>query len=71
MQIRIFETENELIAGMADYFIESANEKIATNQRFTVALSGGNSPKKLYALLASGNYKNKTRWEKTDFFFRG
>jgi 6-phosphogluconolactonase len=69
MEIRIFDSENELINSMAEYFVALANKTIAKGQRFSVALSGGNSPKKLYALLASDKYKNKLDWDKTDFFF--
>jgi 6-phosphogluconolactonase len=47
MQIRIFETEKELLTSIAEYFIELANKTLASELRFSVALSGGNSPKKL------------------------
>lgn len=67
--IHIFKTEQELLHAFADYFVKSAKEAIAIKSQFNVALSGGNSPKKLYELLASGSYKNKVDWEKVNFFF--
>lgn len=67
--IRIFESEIELLKAIADYFVQIANETVAMMQRFAVVLSGGNSPKKLYALLASDAYKNKVNWNEVDFFF--
>ena len=39
------------------------------NGKFSVALSGGSSPKKLYELLASADYKNKLDWQNVHFFF--
>lgn len=67
--IHIFKTENELITAAADYFVKTATQAIAKNHQFSVALSGGSSPKKLYKLLASDTYKNKVDWKKVSFFF--
>ena len=67
--IQIFKTEQELITAAADYFVETATHAIAKNHQFSVALSGGHSPQKLYAILASDNYKNKVDWKKVSFFF--
>ena len=39
-----------------------------TNGKFSVALSGGSTPKSLYALLASGSVPN-IPWDKIFFFF--
>ncbi|MDF2433389.1 MAG: 6-phosphogluconolactonase [Mucilaginibacter sp.] len=53
---------------MAAHFVKIANEEIAAKGKFSVALSGGSSPKKLYELLAS-SYADKVAWEKVYFFF--
>ncbi|SMB92623.1 6-phosphogluconolactonase [Hymenobacter roseosalivarius DSM 11622] len=68
-QLHIYPTPDEVLASLADYFVELANQAIATHGRFSVALSGGNSPKKLYELLASSPYRSRVIWEKVDFFF--
>ena len=44
---------------LANYFVEMAAESISSHGQFSVALSGGNSPKKLYELLASPALKIK------------
>ncbi|MBK0379794.1 6-phosphogluconolactonase [Mucilaginibacter segetis] len=68
MKINVFKTADEALENIADFFIKCGNEAIAKRDRFTVALSGGNSPKKLHALLVS-SYKDKIDWNKIWFFF--
>ena len=67
--VHIYKTEKELLNAIADYLVQSAKEFIETDGQFNVALSGGNSPKKLYQLLSSTLYKNKVEWKKVNFFF--
>jgi 6-phosphogluconolactonase len=68
MKLNIFDTEDEVLAALAKYFVDIADDAITKNGKFSVALSGGNSPKKLYTLLASA-YKEKVDWDKVYFFF--
>ena len=51
MGLNIFDTENEVLEALAEHFVKIANEAIAAQGKFSVALSGGNSPKKLHELL--------------------
>ncbi len=69
MQINIFTSEEEVLENLAAYFIASANNAIANKGKFSVVLSGGTSPQKLYELLSSGAFKEKVDWQKVDFFF--
>jgi len=69
MELNIFNTEDGILTALADYFVKVANESIAAKGKFTVALSGGNSPRKLYELLASTSYAGQVDWEKAYFFF--
>ena len=64
MKLNIFNTENEVLEALAAHFVKIANEAIAIRDKFSVALSGGSSPKKLYELLASLFYADKVEWEK-------
>lgn len=68
MKLHIYDTEAEVTAGLADFFIATVNATIRKNDECSVVLSGGNSPKKLYQLLAS-KYKSQTDWSKISFFF--
>jgi 6-phosphogluconolactonase len=68
MKLNIFNNENEVLAALAAHFVKIANESIAAHGKFSVALSGGNSPKKLHELLAS-SFHDKVEWDKVYFFF--
>ncbi|RRB06659.1 6-phosphogluconolactonase [Larkinella rosea] len=67
--LHIFETADATVMALADFFVRTARESIAETGRFSVALSGGSSPKKLYELLATPEYSTQVNWEKVDFFF--
>ncbi len=69
MNIKIFQTVEELNQFAAEKFIEIGNAAIEERNEFIVALAGGSTPKALYQLLASENYKNKIDWSKVFFFF--
>ena len=68
MKLNIFNTEAEVLEALAEHFAKIANDAIAANGKFSVALSGGSSPKKLYELLAE-TYADRVDWEKVYFFF--
>jgi 6-phosphogluconolactonase len=69
MKLNIFNSADEVLTALANYFVKIATESIAAKNKFTVALSGGSSPKKLYELLASTSYADHVDWEKVYFFF--
>ncbi|MEO6631499.1 MAG: 6-phosphogluconolactonase, partial [Mucilaginibacter sp.] len=68
MSLNIYNTADEVLTALAEYFVIIGSEAIGKNGKFSVALSGGSSPKKLYELLAS-NYHDQLDWEKVYFFF--
>jgi len=68
MKLNIFNNDNEVLSALAEHFVTVANDAIAAKGKFSVALSGGSSPKKLYELLAA-SYADKLDWQKVFFFF--
>lgn len=68
-KIKVFKTLDDMSQFAADKFITIGNRSIKKNGRFTVALSGGTTPKSLYHLLTTDEYKTKIDWEKVLFFF--
>lgn len=66
--IVVFDNPQSLICGLADQFVELAKSLIAASGRFTVALSGGSTPKGFYELLASNPYRTKVNWGKILLF---
>jgi 6-phosphogluconolactonase len=69
MELQIFKEVDELINALAETIRKVSQESIAARGQFNFVLSGGNSPRKLYELLASKFFKNKIDWDKTYFFF--
>ncbi|MDZ4836549.1 MAG: 6-phosphogluconolactonase [Candidatus Melainabacteria bacterium] len=67
--IHVFDTSKELIAKAAEDIVNAAARAVADHGHFTIALSGGSTPKPLYELLASAPLKYEMPWKKTFFFF--
>lgn len=67
--MHVYKTQAEVLHALADYIVKAAENAIAIRGRFTIALSGGNSPKGLHELLASSAYKSQVEWSKVYFFF--
>lgn len=67
--LRIYETVDELLEALADRIVVLANVAIDVKGAFTLVLSGGSSPKRLYELLASDAYRYLIDWTKVYFFF--
>jgi 6-phosphogluconolactonase len=63
--IEIFANAQELARGAAEYFVARSGEAVARKGFFTVALSGGSTPKALYQLLVDLDVP----WSKTHFFW--
>ena len=68
MEIHVFASEAVLIKAYGQYFIQKAQRAIEAKGQFNVVLSGGNSPRKVYGLLASG-FSKSLDWQKVFFFF--
>jgi len=68
MQLHKSKDIDQLSRDFADWLINYANAAIATKGSFSVALSGGSTPKKLHLLLASEPYAARTDWSKWHFF---
>jgi 6-phosphogluconolactonase len=66
--LNIYNTADEVLTALAEYFVIIGGEAITKNGKFSVALSGGSSPKKLYELLAS-SFHDQLDWGKAYFFF--
>ena len=53
----------------AELFQQNAQEQIAAHGRFTVALSGGSTPKAMFALLANEPYRSAIDWAHVYLFW--
>lgn len=68
MNLLIYKTQSELLEDLAQYIIKIANKAIDEQDCFNFVLTGGNSPKALYEMLAN-TYRDKIDWTKVYFFF--
>lgn len=53
----------------AEKFVSMARDALDKNGKFTVALAGGSTPKSLYNLLASEEFRSQIDWKRVFFFF--
>ena len=53
----------------AERFAKAADEAIRVGGRFSACLSGGSTPRSVYELLASDQYRNHVDWSRTHIFF--
>ena len=67
-EIRILSSKDDLFQAAADEFANLAQSTVRERGRFTVALSGGSTPKGMHELLSSGAFP-KIPWDKVFFFF--
>src|SRR5918993_4827387 len=59
----------ELSRQSAERFSQLADQSVEASGRFTVALSGGSTPKHLYSLLGSPDYKERIPWNNVHLFW--
>lgn len=69
MNIGIYPDIDALSREAAQYVVRVANESIVTHGRFSIALSGGTTPKKLYGLLGGEPYRSQINWALVHIFW--
>ena len=64
-----YNSYESLSIAAAHFFTAECDRCIMKNNRFMVALSGGNTPRRLYELLASPSFSKNINWKKVYIFF--
>jgi 6-phosphogluconolactonase len=67
--IRVFRDLESLSQAAAELYAELSEGAIHAHGRFSVALSGGNTPRRLYELLANGPFHDKIQWRSVHVFW--
>ena len=67
--IHVFNDYESLSQAAAEMFVDLADRVIDSNGRFSVALSGGSTPHRLYEILAADPFREKIRWEAVHVFW--
>ena len=68
VEVRRLTTPQDLFQAAAEEVIRSATDAVAHRGRFTIALSGGSTPKSLYTLIAA-NASGSLPWDRMFFFW--
>jgi 6-phosphogluconolactonase len=68
-EIIICHDNGELNRKAAEQFAVLANAAVGARGRFSVALSGGSTPKALYALLATDEFRSRLPWPQLHLFW--
>ena len=63
--VQIFENKTALSEAAADLVVNAAQEAVALNGRFLIALSGGGAPTGLYSHLSQPPYLTQIPWSQT------
>ena len=66
--IRKLTTPQEVFEAAAEEVVRAAKQAVTERGRFTIALSGGSTPRNLYTLLAT-NARTSLPWDRTYFFW--
>jgi len=67
-EIRLFKDVEDLSHAAARLFIEIARQSIAERDRFLVVLNGGNTPARMFQLLAT-DYRDDIDWSSVNVFW--
>src|SRR5215218_5513488 len=68
-EIKVVPDAKAVAAEAADRVTEAALRAIAERGKFSIALSGGSTPKALYALLTAEPYRSRIDWSKVHVLF--
>jgi len=68
IEIRRLTTPQDLFQAAAEEIVRAADAAVAQRGRFTIALSGGSTPRNLYTLLAT-NARTSLPWTQMFFFW--
>lgn len=69
MNLEIFNDADHLCRSLAEWITSLIEETLTNKEKFSLVLSGGNTPKKLHLLLASSPFKERINWKKINIFF--
>jgi len=69
MELHEYKDGEALSVAAAKWIAERISDTLKTKDRFTIALSGGSTPKRLHELLAQAPYKETLDWSKLHVFW--
>jgi 6-phosphogluconolactonase len=67
--VRVFDDPESVARAAASRIVELAQASIAEKGSFTIALSGGSTPRRVFELLASEEFRDHIDWTNVHVFF--
>jgi 6-phosphogluconolactonase len=67
--VQVYSNPAEVARGAARLFVDYAWQSIARHEQFMVALSGGNTPRMMFEMLASAEFRGQVDWAKVHVFW--
>jgi len=67
--VYVYPDPAEVARGAARHFVEYAWQSIAKDGQFMVALSGGETPRQMFELLATDEFRGQVDWAKVHIFW--
>jgi 6-phosphogluconolactonase len=67
--VHVYSNPIEVARGAARLFVDYAWQSIARHGQFLVALSGGNTPRMMFEVLASAEFRGQVDWAKVHVFW--
>ncbi|HJQ25922.1 MAG TPA: 6-phosphogluconolactonase [Blastocatellia bacterium] len=68
-QVRVYRDAQEVALKAARHFARLADQYVVGSGRFTVALSGGSTPRAMFSLLAEAPFADTVPWDSIYFFW--
>jgi 6-phosphogluconolactonase len=68
-KISVLDTSESLAFAAAERFVECAEESLRDSDCFCVVLAGGNTPRRVYQMLATEPFNSRMDWSKVHLFF--
>ena len=62
-ELHILTTPEDAAQSLAEFVAALAEKQVKAQDRFTIALAGGETPRRLYQLLASPPYERRIAWD--------
>ena len=69
MDISVYDTPEQVAAAAAERFVECSQAAVDARGVCSVALSGGNTPRRVYELLATEQFSDRVEWSLVNLFF--
>ena len=69
IKYRVSPTSESLAGAAAEYFVASVEEAVARRRVARVAVSGGSTPRAMFAALAATPYIERMPWEAVELYF--